>query len=375
MSNQKGFAPVVFILAVILLSGGIIGGSYYIKNNNPSLIKVINRDSLQTASNSSTVSEDPVQNDKASKAFDPIIKSDFEVISKVLSCHILKNPTYPGSESEVDKSCMFAGGKFPYNPNTNKPYFYRVTSEGKGYLLKAKLYTGEIYTITEKKNSPNIASLKQKELEGFIAQGDKVTEIKIIGDSTDKITFLPASIKNLNNLQILILSSNAICELPPEIGELNLKWFLYLDANCLKSLPEEVWNLTNLIGLNLGYNKLQVLPSGIGKLVALQDLWINNNELTTLPKEIGDLKIIQSIDASNNKLTLIPPEVGNLTNIRGINLSNNKLTTLPDEISKLDNRQADKRYSFSRLQLEGNQFSEQEKQRIKQLLPTIEITF
>lgn len=373
MLTQKGFVPIIFIVGVLITSGLIVGGSFYIKNNHPELLnKAIPTKSSQQ-STSQNISSD-VASDKAYESNDSSIKYDLGNISKVLTCHIFKNPTYPENLSEIDRTCL-GSEILPKNPNTNKSYYYELTNASKGYVLKAKLSTGEIYSVTEKTNPPDANSSKQKQLENYISQRDSVKRIEILGEPTDKITKLPPSIKNLKNLESLILSGNAICEIPLEIGELNLQWSLYLDGNCLKDLPPEIGKLTKVTGLNLSYNRFSELSSVIGKMTGLQNLWINHNDLITLPGEIGNLRVIMSIDASYNKLTSIPPEIGNLTNIRSLDFSYNQLTNLPDEISKLDNHQTDKRYSFERLNLEGNKFSDQEKQRIKQLLPTINITF
>ena len=147
--NQKGIAPVIILIILLLLSGGIVGGSLYVKNNHQELFgKTTFTSSPQQSISQDTDSNDPVANDKVYKYNDSIIKYDFGLISNVLSCHIKQQDHYPATETEVYKNCMFAGGKFPNNPNTSKPYYYAVTNGGKGYVLEAKLSIG-IYKVTE----------------------------------------------------------------------------------------------------------------------------------------------------------------------------------------------------------------------------------
>lgn len=67
--NQKGFAPLVFILVIVLLSAGIIGGSWYfsktkqLKSVQSSSVDTINNQKLQniasTSSNPKTIASDP----------------------------------------------------------------------------------------------------------------------------------------------------------------------------------------------------------------------------------------------------------------------------------------------------------------------------
>jgi len=67
------------------------------------------------------------------------------------------------------------------------------------------------------------------------------------------------------------------------------------------------------------------------------------------------------LELYKNQLTTLPKEIGNLTNLPSLNLSYNKLTTLPKEIGQLTN--------LTRLYLGDNKFSEEEEEKIKQLLP------
>lgn len=55
--NQKGFAPIIYILVILLISSGIVGGSFYIKNN---IRKINNINEIQsTPSPSPTITTKP----------------------------------------------------------------------------------------------------------------------------------------------------------------------------------------------------------------------------------------------------------------------------------------------------------------------------
>ena len=68
-----------------------------------------------------------------------------------------------------------------------------------------------------------------------------------------------------------------------------------------------------------------------------------------------------------NQLKSLPDSIGNLTNLKYLNLSKNQLKDLPESIGKLKKLQ--------RLHLYGNQLSDEEKARIKKLLPDTDIYF
>jgi len=135
----------------------------------------------------------------------------------------------------------------------------------------------------------------------------------------------------------------------------------------LTSLPDWFGNLTNLKSLDLRANKLENLPDWFGNLKNLRILSLDDNKLTTLPKVIGNLINLTGLNLANNELTTLPDWIGNLTKFEIFNLGYNKLTTLPDWIENFKNL----KYFI----LTGNQLSDEEKERIKKLLPNTDIYF
>ncbi len=119
--------------------------------------------------------------------------------------------------------------------------------------------------------------------------------------------------------------------------------------------------------LDLSSNKLTDLPKGIGKLQNLIILDLSHNQLTKLSRDIGKLQNLEVLSLNHNQLIKLPKRIGQLQNLEVLSLSYNRLTRLPKKIGQLQKLQT--------LDLKENNFSEDEKQKIKTLLPNCEIKF
>ena len=109
----------------------------------------------------------------------------------------------------------------------------------------------------------------------------KLTKLRYLNLSHNKIVVICKEIENLTKLKLLFLSSNLIEEMPPEIGK-----------------------LVKLIYLYLGNNKIKVICKELGKLKQLRELTLNNNnikETSTVIKRIRTLTYFGKPDNSNCK--------------------------------------------------------------------------
>ena len=105
----------------------------------------------------------------------------------------------------------------------------------------------------------------------------------------------------------------------------------------------------------------------VNYLSNLKELDLEDNQLTSLPDWIGNLTNLEELNLNYNNLTSLPYSIGNLKNLERLYLHDNKLTSLPESIANLKNL----RY----LDLEYNPISDEEKERIKKLLPNTKIYF
>jgi len=103
------------------------------------------------------------------------------------------------------------------------------------------------------------------------------------------------------------------------------------------------------------------------ELKNLNSLYLNDNNLTSLPESIGKLTKLKALYLGGNKLETLPESIGNLTNLEKLSLRMNKLESLPESIGNLTNLEG--------LWLYSNPISDEEKVRIKKLLPNTEVYF
>ena len=102
------------------------------------------------------------------------------------------------------------------------------------------------------------------------------------------IRFLPDSIGNLAELEILDLTNCSLLFLPETIGSCIKLKKLHLDNNKLKTLPTSLANLANLEVLHLAFNKFETLPlaEALLQMPNLKELIVDKAVLEKLPHEL-----------------------------------------------------------------------------------------
>ncbi|WP_299463112.1 hypothetical protein [uncultured Microscilla sp.] len=253
------------------------------------------------------------------------------------------------------------------------------------------------------------------------AEIGKLTTLEDLGLANTQIKTYPKEFANLKKLHSIDFRMANVKELPEVLGKLsslktlylhfnpdinskqafkvlaklpNLETLIYNNCN-VTILPQEVTQLKNLKNVTLGDKSIELnqVLGLLGEGTKVEDLTISR--LKTLPKEIQQLKKIRTLQlllventqaeqdqvfenlqgiASLEYLHVygkdfkpLTKEIGKLTQLTTLKLIGNSLKTLPEEIKNLT--------KLKLLDLSSNVFSDQEKARIKKLLPNTEIKF
>jgi Leucine-rich repeat (LRR) protein len=190
---------------------------------------------------------------------------------------------------------------------------------------------------------------------------------------------LPESLKNLTQLQTLVLANNDISGgIPSAIISLDQLTDLNLSGNHLSgNIPAYLWQLVNLTHLNLSDNQLsgelqinctdvaslQILnisknifsgnlPDCIGQMTTLTTLYLSDNQFTgTIPSSLFQLKKLNNLYLDHNQFEgEIPTDIAELSSLSYLRLNYNKLSgNIPDQLSYLD--------QLTRLDLSHNHLS------------------
>lgn len=223
----------------------------------------------------------------------------------------------------------------------------------------------EKLSINKKQENIEVLLLNGNRLAEFPNNIEKLKKLKILNLSENELSFIPTQIEELQALNVLDLSYNPIQNIPYEIGNLsNLK---KLDLSEVTTLSDSFFRLKQLKTLKLRSNKLQNFPDLIFGLKELEELDISSNKLENIPSQIEELVKLKKLDLGSNDIKILPVQIGNLKELQVLNLRFNNFKKLPIELQKLK--------KLKKLDLWGNSFSNEEKEKIKKLLPNCHITF
>jgi hypothetical protein len=160
-----------------------------------------------------------------------------------------------------------------------------------------------------------------------VAYHDRVT---MFSQTYSKIKRVPFTLGELGHLVELNLSFNGITQMPVAIRNLvNLQKLILCD-NQITLLPP-IDTLVNLRVLDVRKNALTLLPD-FESLVSLQSLSADENQIKVVSNSIAECKALHYINLANNKLSLLPPEIGNLPKLEVLKLINNPMRMIPAEI-------------------------------------------
>lgn len=183
---------------------------------------------------------------------------------------------------------------------------------------------------------------------------------------TGEYQSFPDSFTNLINLRDLRMIGSKLKELPVNFGNLIKLENLEVKGSFI-TLPNSFTSLINLKKLTI-YGELESLPEKFSNLSKLEYLTLWNLGLSELPEDFGNLVNLKNFGASENNINHIPESFGNLKKLTQLDLRYNNIKTFPDSISNL----ADNLYEFK---IFGNNYSDEELERLKKLLPKTRIIY
>ncbi|KAL9263808.1 putative serine/threonine-protein kinase [Drosera capensis] len=166
----------------------------------------------------------------------------------------------------------------------------------------------------------NVASLYPSELSDVVGVETNVKELDVRVLSLIKLRALKqlelgrvprralpkpffGEIMGLKFVTKLVVCRLSITFVPAEICRLTNLKHLNLSCNKLRSLPKEIGALSNLISLSLSNNKLVELPEDLSFLHRLESLDLSMNRLTSLESlKMRLMRSLHNLDVRNNKL-------------------------------------------------------------------------
>lgn len=177
---------------------------------------------------------------------------------------------------------------------------------------------------------------------------------------------IPEEMGELKQLITLSIRKSQIQTLPSSVGQLKNLRTLLVGNNQLRSLPSEIAQIFGLLRLEISHNPINFLPAEISQWLSLNTLYAVKTQLTSLD-EICQLTHLSILDLSGSPIQNFPPEMSQLKNLVHLGLGSMHLNKLPEVIPQLP--------KLNTLILINNAFSDAEKQRIQEALPTCTVYF
>ena len=224
---------------------------------------------------------------------------------------------------------------------------------------------------------PEISNLKQLEFFELISHKNKIHLADAIFNLPSLKQFylltpcanLPATVINLNSLEIFELENNSATNLPKNFQLCNNLKTLRLNLPELKKIPNSFSDLKKITALTLNnvkgkmpvlnfgsesLKKISVYPARNEKVLSseisgfpnltflrltgitldfnhiesntsIESLFLNNVELTTIPKKLLDFKQLKYVNLQNNKIEVLPSYFNQFTALQNFDLTMNPI--------------------------------------------------
>lgn len=238
-----------------------------------------------------------------------------------------------------------------------------------GLSFCANFVGEEAYTdfLQRRKERRHIKYLKleEQDLTKIPRKIRQYTSLNKLDMSHNGLTKIGGKLKKNKRLKIIDLSYNEFTFFPKELAYNRYLREVYINNNEIDS----IWSLRDfryLTHLNLNDNNLRYLPD-LSRNRDMEVLYINNNKLVSIPNSIKSMRELIQLDLSNNQLTELPKRIAGLKSLEVLDLSNNNFTEAPYQLAKLRSLQS--------VNLSGNPISLEEIEKLRKLMPKVEIVF
>lgn len=308
----------------------------------------------------------------------------FEPLSEISieGCRFEKIRLDNGEEGIVPLQCLELNQDI-VNLYKNVRYKWLKVKKDYGTILLARLpSTSEPEVFVFEKDRPCAGQKIYTSLEDALKKPQDVCVLDLrLRLLPKKIKILPSFIGKFTNLKELYLDDNFLNKIPSDIGKLSRLEILDLCTNWLSELPREIGNLSNLRVLRLCDSGIGQLPEELYNLTKLETLELRR--LNAYEKEsgasiaksfvispnIGKLTNLKKLNLRDNQSLKLPPEISLLQNLKILNLGYNNFEELPGVISQLKNLR------WLDIHIKDGKISEEEKNKIRKLLPGVRISF
>lgn len=262
----------------------------------------------------------------------------------------------------IDESIAFLKDSIKIKNN----YCSNFYVETPRYSFKSTIDTTMFHSIDKalEDDSENIIlNLSGKNLNRIPRKLTKIHSLIGLNLSKNEINRIPKVIERLNRIMVLNLEDNQLEELPGEVFKLGNLKYLDVSENALTVLPNNLSSCRLMRSMDFSNNNLKELPRRF-YFRNLQYLDLRNNQLTKLPSLSG-CKALKKLDLSNNRLEKLPYSFYRMKRLEHLNLSKNKFTELPRNIHRLK--------KLKTLNLAGNPIGDDEIERLRNILPHVQI--
>ncbi len=166
------------------------------------------------------------------------------------------------------------------------------------FLEEIEFKTDESFEYVE-----DIDDIVNTEFENLGLLLNEENTVEGIGIRNCNLEEIPESLKNIPNLNVLIIDDANLKSIPDWFSKLKHLDFLSFYKNELNNLPNNFTQLDFTGVLDLSYNEIYSLPESFGN-IELQHLYLSNNNLQTLP--FSFLKMNGFITLNENPLIVNP---------------------------------------------------------------------